>query len=181
MNGFKVLIASAILSCLNAPHAMALEKTQALWLQQALKDHGYDIGKPDGIIGPKSKEKIAEFAVDYDAPTELNLLFSWMIGESVKNSEDIEDESILQEIQSKVAEQLKDPESAQIRKVRLHHGPSGAFVCGEVNGKNDYGAYAGYSPFFSLGAYTGNFAMFYVDTEPYGVAFYKCLTAFPKR
>lgn len=146
-----------------------------------MKDHGYDVGKPDGVIGPKSKKIISEFAVDYDAPTDANLLFNWMISESAKNSEKIEDESILQEIQSKVAEQLKDPESVQIRKVRLHHGPSGDFVCGEVNGRNSYGAYAGYTPFLSLGAYTGNFAMFYVDTEPYGIAFYQCLTAFPKR
>lgn len=43
----------------------------------------------------------------------------------------------------RVAAQLRDPASAQFRNVRT----SGGVVCGEVNGKNAYGAYAGFSRF----------------------------------
>lgn len=180
MSGFRVLVFALALSCLGTSSAQALDKIQAYWLQHVLNDHGFYVGDPDGVIGPKSKEKILEFATVYGAPKAPELLFSWIIQQSAMSSETIEDEGILQEIRAKVAEQLKDPASAQFRKIRLQKGPSGDFVCGEVNGKNSYGAYAGYTPFFSLGAFSGHFAMFYIDSESHTVAFYKCLTSFPK-
>ncbi|WP_156314171.1 hypothetical protein [Brevundimonas sp. DS20] len=45
--------------------------------------------------------------------------------------------------QKRVAEQLRDPASAQFRASRVNDG----WVCGEVNGKNAYGAYAGFQRF----------------------------------
>lgn len=42
-----------------------------------------------------------------------------------------------------VAEKLKDPSSAQFQNVR----ESGEYVCGEVNGKNSFGAYSGFRRF----------------------------------
>ncbi|ATS38430.1 MULTISPECIES: hypothetical protein [Xanthomonas] len=42
------------------------------------------------------------------------------------------------------AEHLLDPDSAKFRKVRLQ----GMNVCGEINGKNAYGAYVGYKRFY---------------------------------
>jgi hypothetical protein len=48
--------------------------------------------------------------------------------------------------QELVARDLRDPESAQFRDVE-HHPENGA-VCGQVNGKNAYGGYAGYVDFY---------------------------------
>lgn len=52
------------------------------------------------------------------------------------------------------AHDLIDPNSAEFREVRIvpKHGPIGAFpdapvVCGEINGKNRMGAYAGFQEF----------------------------------
>ncbi len=42
-----------------------------------------------------------------------------------------------------VAPTLYDPSSAQFRNLRV----SGDFLCGEVNGKNRFGAYVGFRPF----------------------------------
>lgn len=42
---------------------------------------------------------------------------------------------------------FKDPYSANFRNVRLVDYADGKVVCGEVNSKNAYGAYIGYSPF----------------------------------
>lgn len=56
--------------------------------------------------------------------------------------------------QSEVAENLKDPASAQFRNVKVakmtdaEDGRVIAVVCGEINGKNGFGAYAGFHPFF---------------------------------
>lgn len=55
---------------------------------------------------------------------------------------------------SEVAANLKDPDSAQFRNVKVSKmtdaegGRVIAVVCGEINGKNGFGAYAGFHPFF---------------------------------
>lgn len=55
--------------------------------------------------------------------------------------------------QNEVASSMKDPDSAKFRYVRYiasgesEDGTVSGFVCGNINAKNSYGAYAGYSPF----------------------------------
>lgn len=46
-------------------------------------------------------------------------------------------------VQNDVAAQLRDPSSAQFRNVHRY----GSTICGEVNGKNGYGAYVGFVRF----------------------------------
>lgn len=52
--------------------------------------------------------------------------------------------------QDKLAENLKDPASAQFKGMFFHPDSSqsgsnaSGYVCGELNGKNSYGAYVGY-------------------------------------
>ena len=42
---------------------------------------------------------------------------------------------------------MLDPGAAQFRKLRKIKTTGSAQVCGEVNGKNSYGAYTGFKPF----------------------------------
>lgn len=51
------------------------------------------------------------------------------------------------EAKKSVANLLKDPGAAQFRNVEVRRYLSGTVVCGEVNGKNSYGAYIGYRRF----------------------------------
>lgn len=44
-----------------------------------------------------------------------------------------------------VREALKDPDSAQFRNIRFVQG--GSVMCGEVNAKNGFGGYAGFTSF----------------------------------
>lgn len=53
----------------------------------------------------------------------------------------------LDEVRSAVAYKLKDPGSAQFRNERE---VSGGKFCGEVNGKNAFGAYSGFHPFLAV-------------------------------
>lgn len=46
--------------------------------------------------------------------------------------------------------QLRDPDSVQFRNERL---TDGGWLCGEMNGKNAYGAYTGFKRFMAMGAY----------------------------
>ena len=48
-------------------------------------------------------------------------------------------------VETAVAHELKDPESAQFRDVDYY--PDAKLACGDVNAKNSYGAKAGYSGF----------------------------------
>lgn len=49
--------------------------------------------------------------------------------------------------QEAVREQMKDPESARFRNMKVYD----ITVCGEVNAKNSYGGYNGFKRFFALG------------------------------
>ncbi|MGP9798170.1 hypothetical protein ACT3UJ_12520 [Halomonas sp. 86] len=49
-----------------------------------------------------------------------------------------------------VADRLRDPDSAQFRNIKSGKASNGLeTVCGEVNGKNAYGAYSGYERFIA--------------------------------
>src|SRR3546814_698861 len=52
-----------------------------------------------------------------------------------------------------VAAELKDPDSAKFRNLLAY--PDKNLVCGEINGKNSFGAYSGFIDFY----YDNGFAM----------------------
>ncbi|ELC6280635.1 hypothetical protein ACMSZ4_002994 [Enterobacter hormaechei] len=64
------------------------------------------------------------------------------------------EEKAISLVQSEVSANLLDPSSAQFRNVKVakmmdaDEGRVFAIVCGEINGKNGFGAYAGFHPFF---------------------------------
>lgn len=58
-------------------------------------------------------------------------------------------QQVMEKGKKAIADSLKDPSSAQFRNVRLVEYLDGAVICGEVNGKNSYGAYVGFNDFVS--------------------------------
>ena len=53
---------------------------------------------------------------------------------------------MIAEARAAISDTLKDPESAKFRYIVTV--PAERVVCGEVNGKNSFGAYSGYSRFY---------------------------------
>lgn len=58
----------------------------------------------------------------------------------------------IQEVERAVAYKLKDPSSAQFRNIRMierthQDGTTTTLVCGQVNGKNSFGGYVGFTTF----------------------------------
>lgn len=53
-------------------------------------------------------------------------------------------------IQAAVIDDLKDPGSAQLRRLQVYDlsDGQGRIICGEMNGKNSFGAYVGFQPFY---------------------------------
>ena len=57
--------------------------------------------------------------------------------------------SLIAESKEQVARKLVDPASAQFRDMKVHESRDGVVaVCGEVNGKNRVGGYAGFRKFY---------------------------------
>lgn len=57
-------------------------------------------------------------------------------------------DSTIKDAEGLAASQLRDPSSAQFRNVEKVVQPDGRTgVCGEINGKNAYGGYAGFTRF----------------------------------
>jgi hypothetical protein len=56
-------------------------------------------------------------------------------------------EKAIEQAQIALANSMKDPSSTQFRNVRLVKYLEGNVICGEVNGKNSYGGYVGFTPF----------------------------------
>lgn len=63
--------------------------------------------------------------------------------------------TLINQVKKEVRSQLSDPDAAKFQYVYSVTTISGAeAVCGEVNGKNLYGAYTGFTPFYSYKGYT---------------------------
>lgn len=61
------------------------------------------------------------------------------------------------EIREALADRLKDPYSAQFRKMRFFDGMGDVWkFCGEVNAKNSYGGYTGYTKFSGMAIKDGD-------------------------
>lgn len=57
-------------------------------------------------------------------------------------------------VEAGVRDGLKDQQSAQFRGIKAGQNGGSVTVCGEVNARNSYGGYAGFSPFIGLLAKT---------------------------
>lgn len=55
--------------------------------------------------------------------------------------------ALVSELQTRTAQQLKDPSSAQFAKVRLNSDKTA--LCGSVNAKNAFGGYVGFREFIT--------------------------------
>ncbi|RKL15377.1 hypothetical protein BFJ72_g15351 [Fusarium proliferatum] len=85
----------------------------------------------------------------------LNNLSNASLNEVIGYSNEVKDflygggteDAALDAGKSSVLGVLKDPDSARFRNVRLKAYFDGAVVCGEVNAKNSYGGYGGFTKF----------------------------------
>ncbi len=59
------------------------------------------------------------------------------------------DDEIIAKATEMAKNRLKDPFSAQFRHLSVVRKPDQVYVCGEVNSKNSYGAYGGFTSFIA--------------------------------
>lgn len=59
--------------------------------------------------------------------------------------------SKLASFKAAVADEMKDPQSVQFRKLKgVKDAKGNEGLCGEINAKNSYGGYIGFKPFYAL-------------------------------
>jgi peptidoglycan hydrolase-like protein with peptidoglycan-binding domain len=158
---------------------MAMDAHTILMLQYVLNDHGFPVGEPDGAIGPATKRGLQEFSKAYGTGSEPQNVLEFIVSRNYATRKEIKGEAYLENLKEDVAQNLRDPSSVIIRNVFGVDDAGTEYVCGEVNGKNAYGGYAGYTWFYGMNL-MGDFAIIQID-DPNKLlsAELKCMMAFP--
>lgn len=111
--------------------------------QAKLNKLGYDIGKPDGKIGPKTLAAIKNDAEKHGYEATISGFQSHYLKKVIEGSKPVESEDVKEKVKKAIGDTLLDPYSAMYEDWR--YLPSGA-VCVDVNAKNAFGAYVGKHP-----------------------------------
>ena len=184
MNVLRTLSVFALLAIFasNSQPALALSISEVIVMQSTLKQHGFDVGELDGRVGPATRRALRAFADEYGAPSDIEGAMVFMIQESVRGRKDVTSEAELEYIQENVAESMRDPSSTRIRNVYKVVSFETTFICGEVNGRNAYGGFAGFAAFYALDSPLINtFNLLKIDSGELHLAKLFCLYSFPKK
>lgn len=145
------LIAGAIGLMLALPASAVYAQTDDgtiaghLVVQVKLNRLGYDVGKPDGIIGSKTLAAIVEDAAKENYNPTIRDFQQHYLEKTIRGSKPYENEEVISAIKESIGDNLLDPYSAVYDDWRML--PSGA-VCVDVNAKNSFGAYVGSREFY---------------------------------
>jgi peptidoglycan hydrolase-like protein with peptidoglycan-binding domain len=172
----KILIAG-VFGVLASGSASAMDRWSIAGIQIALNDHGFNAGDADGSIGPATRKAMRGFAEKFGIDATPDAVLTFMVRMSIKSRTQITDQASLDMIKMGVSKGLRDPDSAKIRDVYTAPYPGGKYICGEVNGKNAYGGYAGYSAFLGM-EIMGSLALISIDDSSSAFSQATCMTAF---
>ena len=168
-----------LITSLAPTKGLALDLLTVGDLQMVLRSHGFDVGTIDGKIGPSTQNSLNSFAEKYAIRSDAQSVLIFIFQKNLASRRVIEDETRLEDIKARVAENLRDPSSALIRNVFEVDNPDMTIICGEVNGKNAYGGYAGFTWFFGLSIFN-SFSLARIDDAESSFAEASCTMAFPK-
>jgi len=186
MNTIKSLLTSAVCVIALAGQAKALDREMVFALQLTMLDHGFDSGGLDGRLGPATRRAIAGFAEKYRLPEDPEAMIRGIAARSAAHSFVITEDANLSDedleyIKESLAEMVRDPSSVQIKNVRLVEDTIGRFYCGEINTKNAYGGYTGFTHFHSLPTFFLTDTSFMIDDPDERFSFWECALAIPKK
>ncbi|PWE48482.1 hypothetical protein DEM26_18210 [Thioclava sp. NG1] len=176
---FITALATAILF---ASPALAIERVQLFMFQDALSEIGLYKGDPDGLNGPGTRKAVLDFSSQYGGPKSVDGAFNFALQLSARSRTPIEDPELLKDVKAEVSKELKDPDSAKFRNIFSVKSGEETIICGEVNARNSYGGYAGYSYFYGMSSgVLGYLQIALDDAGKAELARMKCSLAIPKR
>lgn len=111
-------------------------------LQKIASQNGFKL-EVDGKWGPRTYAELTQFSKKFALPLNATQMLEALNSRKLTQVYFFENEHDLEKIKKLAAHNLLDPESAKIRNVFT----DGSNICGEINGRNVFGAYSGYWPF----------------------------------
>ncbi|HHW39470.1 MAG TPA: peptidoglycan-binding protein [Bacillales bacterium] len=141
--GISASIAGAVLLLVLSASASAEDWSSTYYAQQKLEALGYEV-KPDGRSGPATRKALAAAGEKHGFEPTVTGLFRLFAAETVRHRIPVEDPTQMAAIEDAVKHELLDPFSSYLRNVVRHES---GMVCGQVNAKNQFGAYVGWRTF----------------------------------
>ena len=135
-----------IVLVVSAETATAQGREEVFYLQTKIDSLGYDIGKPDGVAGKRTINALREIGAEEGfEPTPAAAVSHYMSKYYATIEEIPEDGEDMKHVKETFEDVLLDPFSARFKDIVMTDNGN---VCGLVNSKNSYGAYAGFRWFF---------------------------------
>ena len=136
-------------------------------LQTRLAQDGFYHGDLDGAVGPATKHAISEYARQKGVADGIESVTKSILASTASTAYSDQSDPTpfqIEQARSIIGEKLRDAESARFRNERAFKSPEALLICGEVNGKNVYGAYVGFQAY----AITFTFMDFPMEETPPG-------------
>jgi hypothetical protein len=127
--------------------ASAQNFQEIIALQSRLKQEKLYSGELDGAFGPMMRSAVEEFAETHNLEPSFDAISNYIMIQSHLREKREPSEEELDLARSHVEAQLRDAESARYRNEYAFDVEDSVIVCGEVNGRNGYGAYAGFQTY----------------------------------
>ena len=153
---FRTLIAVVSLFVM-CEGASAQGREDIYYIQIKLNTLGANLGRPDGVLGPKTQAAINEHAKQMGFKPNPEAMIDFYQKRYWFETEPLLDGPLYEKVIASFEDVLFDPYSAKFKDIVVQ--PSGN-ICGLVNAKNQMGAYTGYRQFMNV---SGSFS---VSSEP---------------
>ncbi|MEX0970299.1 MAG: hypothetical protein WD046_07645 [Paracoccaceae bacterium] len=139
----RIFLASlAFVSAFSAAHAQDRLVTWALQARLT-QDKLYD-GEMDGLSGPATRAAIEIYANNNGIQPSRSAVVEHIMYRSLTSDRRSPTEQELLAARDAARYIMRDAEAAQFRDEWAFDAPGGVLICGQVNGKNVYGAYVGF-------------------------------------
>lgn len=143
----SILLAFVFTAMLPAADASAGFDRAVYALQNRLQIDGYYSDETDGLAGPNFRRALSDYAADHDIAPSASEVFNHIAIKALENEARRPLEQELQEARNSAREKIKDGPAARFRNEIAFDVADRVVICGEINGKNSYGAYIGFTPY----------------------------------
>ena len=184
-----ILAATCIFPSMMHAKEISDETSMKVWVSFELEKHGYQFD------GEEIEGGLEKFAADNKLENaEILTIYEFMRRKNNAQRIVLDDERRINEIRDSVADIFNDPESVRVRRVYEISGPSDSspIICGELNAKNGYGGYVGYTTFYAYdllknssetqivmnGNWVNKYEIGHVDQEDEDTALSRCILSY---
>ncbi|NOR63269.1 MAG: hypothetical protein GQ535_12345 [Rhodobacteraceae bacterium] len=151
----KLILLLLSLSVFAVSASAQSDRATLIALQTKLYDLGYYQGEIDGLTGPATSRALAGYSTENGGSNTVAGVITTIIAQQPTTLKGIVTDAMKAAVRERFNEVLSDGESAKY--IFDFSYPAAQFeptseiaVCGRVNGKNQYGAYVGYTPFLVI-------------------------------